>query len=104
MQFKKIPSKFLIPVKVTSTILIASAVALESWHLYTMFHHGNIPNSLNLIFFIERFALAAHFLEAVLAAFYAPSRQEISIKWATYTFFVGTVGLLELFYRDEVSS
>jgi hypothetical protein len=104
MQFKQIPPKFFIPIKVTSTILIASAVGLESWHLYTIFHHGNIPGSLNLVFLIERFALSAHFLEAVLAAIYAPSRQETPIKWATYTFFVGTVGLLELFSGDEISS
>ena len=103
MQFKQIPPKFLMPIKVTSTILMASAIGLESWHIYTILHHSTIPHSLNLVFLVERFAVTAHLIEAVVAALYAPSRQEIPIKWATYTFFVGTVGLLELFNGDEIT-
>jgi hypothetical protein len=42
-----------------------------------------------------------HFVEAIIAAVYAPSRQKTPIVYATYTFFVGTVGLLELFDQQD---
>jgi len=42
-----------------------------------------------------------HLVEAIIAAAYAPSRQKKPIVYATYTFFVGTVGLLELFDQED---
>jgi len=46
---------------------------------------------------IGRFALVAHFLEGMVAFIYAPSRNQSAIASGIYTFFVGTVGLVELF-------
>jgi len=48
--------------------------------------------------------MTCHFIEAIVAAFYAPSRKKMPIRYATYTFFVGTIGLLELFDRDDAST
>ncbi|MGK7901523.1 MAG: hypothetical protein AB4352_08935 [Hormoscilla sp.] len=86
-------------VKVLSTVLIAGAIALESWHLYAAFTHTEIPSFMPLIFGLARFALIAHLLEAAIAAFSAKPQNPIA--YGTYTFFVGTVGLLELFYWPD---
>ncbi|MDZ8226624.1 MULTISPECIES: hypothetical protein [unclassified Nostoc] len=91
-------------VKIISTILITSAIGLESWNIYAVITNTNLPSSLNPIFWIERFAVTSHFIESIIAAFYAPSRKKMPIKYATYTFFVGTIGLLELFDRENDSS
>jgi len=86
-------------VKIISTVLIASAIALESWHLYANFTQTPIPNFMNIIFGLERFALIAHLLEGAIAAF--SGKPQNPIAYGTYTFFVGTVGLLELFYWPD---
>ncbi|MBO1346979.1 MAG: hypothetical protein EBE86_006100 [Hormoscilla sp. GUM202] len=86
-------------VKILSTVLIASAIALEFWHLYATFTQTPIPNFLNIIFGIERFAPIAHLLEGAIAAFSAKPQNQIA--YGTYSFFVGTVGLLELFYWPD---
>ena len=91
-------------VKIISTILITSAIGLESWNIYAVITNNNLPSSLNPIFWIERFAIAIHLVEGVIAAAYAPSRKKMPIKYAIYTFFVGTIGLLELFDRENDSS
>jgi hypothetical protein len=41
--------------------------------------------------------LSAHFIEAIIAAFYAPAKNQKPIQYGIYTFFVGTIGLLEFF-------
>ncbi|WP_363318189.1 hypothetical protein [Nostoc sp. NMS4] len=82
-------------------MLITSAIGLESWNIYAVITNINVPSSLNLFFWIERFAMMSHFVEAIIAAFYATSRQKMPIQYATYTFFVGTIGLLELFDRQD---
>ncbi|AVH65995.1 hypothetical protein CDG77_03455 [Nostoc sp. 'Peltigera membranacea cyanobiont' 213] len=91
-------------VKVISTVLITSAIGLESWNIYAVLTNSNVPSSLNPIFWIERFAMTCHFIESIIAAFYAPSIKKIPIQYAIYTFFVGTIGLLELFDRDDAST
>ncbi|MEH1896151.1 MAG: hypothetical protein V7K94_12810 [Nostoc sp.] len=91
-------------VKVISTVLITSAIGLESWNIYAVLTNSNVPSSLNPIFWIERFAMTCHFIEGIIAAFYAPSIKKIPIQYAIYTFFVGTIGLLELFDRDDAST
>ncbi|MBN3945718.1 MAG: hypothetical protein HWQ38_04210 [Nostoc sp. NMS7] len=88
-------------VKVLSTILITSAIGLESWNIYAVITNSNLPSSLNLIFWIERLAMTSHFIESIIAAFYATSRKKMPIKYAIYTFFVGTIGLLELFSQEN---
>ncbi|MCC5615760.1 hypothetical protein LC605_11905 [Nostoc sp. CHAB 5836] len=97
MNLKFINRKIFHIVKIISTLLITSAIGLESWNIYAVLTNNNLPSSLNPIFWIERFAITSHFIESIIAAFYAPSRNKMPIQYATYTFFVGTIGLLELF-------
>jgi hypothetical protein len=88
-------------VKVLSTVLITSAIGLELWNIYAVLNHTKVPISLNPVFWIGRFALTIHFLEAVVAAFFAPSRKKMPLQYGTYTFFVGTISLLELFQQED---
>ncbi|MBR8835326.1 MAG: hypothetical protein DSM106950_15190 [Stigonema ocellatum SAG 48.90 = DSM 106950] len=94
---QQIKSIFFPSIKVISTIVIISALIWEIGNIYATFTDLKIPSSLNPIFGIERFALSAHLIEAIIAAFYASSKGKSSIRYATYTFFVGTVSLWELF-------
>ena len=104
MKLKLVKRYIFIFVKILSTILITSAIGLESWNIYAVITNNNLPSSLNPIFWIERFAITSHFIESIIAAFYAPSRKKMPMKYATYTFFVGTIGLLELFAQENDSS
>ncbi|MDZ8053170.1 MAG: hypothetical protein RMX68_013310 [Aulosira sp. ZfuVER01] len=102
MNLKDIKQKISPIIKVISTVLIASAIGLELLNIYAGANNIQVPSSLNPIFWIERFAVSCHLIEAFIAAFYAPSKNKMPIQYATYTFFVGTVGLLELFdQKDE---
>jgi hypothetical protein len=101
MNLKFINRKIFHIVKVISTLLITSAIGLESWNIYAVLTNNNLPSSLNPIFWIERFAITSHFIESIIAAFYAPSKNKRPIQYATYTFFVGTIGLLELFDQEN---
>ena len=97
MNSKFIKEKLFPPIKVISTVLITSAIGLELWNIYTQLNYHQIPNILNPILWLGRLALIAHLIEGIIAAFSAPSKGEIPLKYGTYTFFVGTVGLFELF-------
>ncbi|MBW4630278.1 MAG: hypothetical protein KME49_33410 [Brasilonema octagenarum HA4186-MV1] len=88
-------------VKVLSTVLITSAIGLELWNIYAVLTNTKVPSSLNPVFWIERFAVTIHFLEGVVAAFFAPSRKKTPLQYGIYTFFVGTIGLLELFQKED---
>jgi hypothetical protein len=50
---------------------------------------------------LGRFAVTIHLVEGIIAGAYAPSRQKTPIVYGTYTFFVGTVGLLELLDQED---
>jgi uncharacterized protein with PQ loop repeat len=104
MNLKLVKRNIFSVVKIISTMLITSAIGLESWNIYAVITNSNIPSSLNPIFWIERFAMTCHFTLAIIAAFYATSKKKMPIQYATYTFFVGTIGLLELFEQDEAST
>ncbi|NEO99883.1 MAG: hypothetical protein F6K58_14620 [Symploca sp. SIO2E9] len=91
-------------IKLISTVLIFSAIGLEIWNLHAALTEQKIPNSLYPIFWVGRFAIVMHLIEGSIAAFYAPSKRKIPIKYGVYTFFIGTVGLLELFEENEVIS
>lgn len=90
-------------IKVISTIFISGAIAWELWNIYAVINNISIPSSLNFIFWIERFAVTAHLIEAVIAAVYAPGKGKAPLKYAVYTFFVGTVALMELFNKQDNS-
>ncbi|NJP09701.1 MAG: hypothetical protein HC866_09605 [Leptolyngbyaceae cyanobacterium RU_5_1] len=87
-------------IKVISVVLISGAIGLEAWNLYAILTNRQVPSSLNPVFWIERFAVISHLIEGLIAAYYAPSRNKMPIQYGTYTFFVGTVGLLELFLQE----
>ncbi len=101
MDSKDTKSKTFRIIKIISIVLITSAIGLELWNVYALLNNSKLPSSLNPIFWIERFAITIHFIEGVIAAAYAPSRKKMPIKYGTYTFFVGTVGLLELFEKQD---
>ncbi len=101
MDSKDTKSKTFKIIKIISIVLITSAIGLELWNIYALLNNSKLPSSLNPIFGIERFAITIHFIEGVIAAVYAPSRKKMPIKYGTYTFFVGTVGLLELFEKQD---
>lgn len=97
MSFNQIQKQIFPVIKVISTVLIVSAIIWELGNIYAAGNHQKIPSNLNFIFWIDRFALIAHLLEAIVAGFYAPAKAKAPVKYGIYTFFVGTVGLWELF-------
>ncbi|MDM9380135.1 hypothetical protein QUB80_05405 [Chlorogloeopsis sp. ULAP01] len=97
LNLKFIKQNFSTLIKVISIFLMASAIGLELGNIYTVITNSKLPSNLNSIFWIERFIVVIHFLEAVVAALYAPFKKKMPIQYGIYTFFVGTVGLLELF-------
>lgn len=97
MDLKTKKRRFFAFIKILSVILITSAIGLELWNTYALLTNSQIPSSLNPVIWLERLAISIHFVEGVIAAYKAPSRNKMPIQYGTYTFFVGTVGLLELF-------
>ncbi|NEP56043.1 MAG: hypothetical protein F6K31_03330 [Symploca sp. SIO2G7] len=84
-------------IKVISVLLISSGIGLELGNTYTILTHSHTPSIAEFIFWIERLAISAHLVEGAIAVYYAPTKNKIPIIYGTYTFFVGTIGLLELF-------
>lgn len=89
--------KILTAIKVISTLLIAGAIGLELWNTTAELTHSQLPNLPDVLFLISRFALIAHAIEGTIAGIYAPTKKKMFLPYSIYTFFVGTVGLLELF-------
>ena len=82
-------------------MLIVGVLGLELRNLYAV-QSQMTPFELPFpLLWIGRFALVAHFLEGMIAFIYAPSRNQPAIASGIYTFFVGTVGLVELFELQE---
>ncbi|MEM7554375.1 MAG: hypothetical protein AAF378_09790 [Cyanobacteria bacterium P01_A01_bin.84] len=97
--------KYLFPIKLISIALITSAIFLEIYNIYYTLNHREILTNLSKIFWLERFALISHFVEAIIAAYLASFKNQQPLKYGVYTFFVGTVGLLELLsWEDKVNS
>ncbi|MGM3304387.1 hypothetical protein ACSQ6I_00095 [Anabaena sp. WFMT] len=97
MNLKDIKEKLSPVIKLISIVVITIAICLEIWDIQTLITNNHLPIALNPILIIARFALSAHFVEAIMAAFYAPAKNHNPIQYGVYTFFVGTIGLLELF-------
>lgn len=96
MILKDLSHKLFPVIKVISIVFITSAIGLELWNIQVLTANNSLPNILNPILIIAHLALSAHLAEAVVAAYYAPSKNKMPIKYGVYTFFVGTIGLLEL--------
>ncbi|QYX32475.1 hypothetical protein [Sphaerospermopsis torques-reginae] len=93
---KSIKQTLFIGIKFISIPLITAGMGLEIWNIETITTNNQLPNILNPVLILAHIALSAHFVEGIIAAFYAPAQNHNPIKYAIYTFFVGTVGLLEL--------
>ena len=95
-------SNFTSLIKILSIGLISSALGLELWNL----HAGELQmlssQGFKWMVYLERFALISHGLEGVIAAIYGPSKGQPPLRYGIYTFFVGTVGLVELFKAQEI--
>lgn len=96
MNVKDIKTQLFTIIKFISIPLITSAIGLEIWNIQTSITNNQLPSILTPALILAPIVLSAHFVEGIIAAFYAPSQNHNPIKYATYTFFVGTVGLLEL--------
>ncbi|MBE9214798.1 hypothetical protein IQ247_19340 [Plectonema cf. radiosum LEGE 06105] len=84
-------------IKIISTVLMIGAIGLELGHIYALKNHLQIPDIIRPILVIERVAVGVHLIEAIIASFKAGS------KYGVYTFFVGTIGLVELFGEENQS-
>ncbi|MDJ0800409.1 MAG: hypothetical protein QNJ51_26985 [Calothrix sp. MO_167.B12] len=93
--------QILLPIKLVSIVLILTGIGLELWNLSANFLTTQISNSLHSIIWFARFVVGAHLIEGIIAAYLAPRKNKIAFKYAAYTFFVGTVGLLELFDSEN---
>lgn len=101
MNLKDIKQKIFTMIKFISIPLITGGIGLEIWNIQTLTNNSQLPNLLNPILILVHIAISAHFIEAIIAAFYAPQKNHHPIKYAIYTFFVGTVGLLELWENSD---
>ncbi len=97
MKLEYIKEKLFPAIKIISTVVITSAIGLEIWDIQALTSNTHLPIILNPILIIAHLALSAHLVEAIIAAYYAPTKNKTSIQYGIYTFFVGTIGLLELF-------
>lgn len=94
--FSPLPTPIAKSIKITSLILITGAIFWELANLDSRISHWTISHNLDFIFWIDRIILVAHFFEALFAAYYLSLQGKNPIKHSIYTFFVGTVGLVEL--------
>lgn len=104
MIFPKINPKMLVFIKKISIVVMTLAIILQLWNVYIVINNKQILNNLNIIFWIGRTAITIHFLEAVIATIYAPTKNKIPLQYGIYTFFVGTIGLLELFNQEDIAN
>jgi hypothetical protein len=95
--------KLFTAIKCLSIFLMTGAIGLELWNLNAVITQAPVPPFLGPIFWIERFAVGVHLIEAVVAAIYAPRQQKSPLPYGIYTFFVGTIGLLELFDLAQIT-
>jgi hypothetical protein len=97
-----IDNTFSLLIKVISTVLITGALGLEVW----IFSSGSLPDltlpGFKFAIYFARFALISHGIEGLIAGIFASSRQQPPLRYSLYTFFVGTVGLIELFRAPQL--
>ncbi|TAE61446.1 MAG: hypothetical protein EAZ87_02045 [Nostocales cyanobacterium] len=98
---KSIKQKLFTIIKFISIPLITLGMGLEIWNIQTLTNNTQLPNLLNPILILVHIALSAHLIEGIIALFYAHKKNQHPIKYAIYTFFVGTVGLLELWENND---
>ena len=90
------PTPLKTAIKILSPILMLGMIGLESWHLSTVFSSLAFPTVLIPVLQWGRLPVIAHLVEALIAIAVAVRRGKAPIAAGVYTFFVGTVGLLEV--------
>lgn len=95
---RRFADRLLNPVKVFSSVLVAGALGLELWNILA---GGSFFSDWKLVFYLGRLVLVSHGLEAIIAVVYTGSKARSPVVTGIYTFFVGTVGLMELFQTGE---
>ncbi len=75
---------------------MVGAIFWELLNLYLPLIKVTLPDNFDLIFWVGRCAVTIHFIEGIIAGYWSFLKQKNPIKYGIYTFFVGTVGLLEL--------
>lgn len=101
MKYQTIKQYFFTLIKVISIFVMTAAIGLEIFNLYELLAQKEIPASLNLFIWLAHVPVVAHLIEAIIAGYYAPSKNQKSLNYGVYTFFTGTVGLLELFAIND---
>ena len=94
MNLKAIDNRYLISIKILSTILIFGAIALALFD--RLAQPQTLPHFLTPILWFAVFALGSHLVEGIIGAAIAFRRQKNAIATGVYVFFTGTVGLLEV--------
>ena len=84
-------------IKMVATLFISAALGLELCYRLGVEISWIPSDLLPVALLFGRLALISHGVEGMIAAFSAPSRRRSALKSAVYTFFVGTIGLMELF-------
>lgn len=84
-------------IKIISTIAIAIALGLEAWNLSLQMISESLPANLNSLFWLGTIMLIAHGIEGLIGAIKANLLDRNSLKYGIYIFFVGFIGLQELF-------
>ena len=89
-------------IKVVSTVLMSGAIVLETWNLTLGVDWAALPGWCHVGFWYVRVAASIHLLEGVAAGIWASRRSDHQpLLYGLYTFFVGTVGLQELWESRE---
>ena len=88
-------------IKYLSIVLMTGAIGLELWRLESAFTQHQQPAVPLVIFWMARLALIVHGLEGIIAAVYAMRQQKSPFSHAVYTFFVGTIGLVEMYNNNQ---
>jgi hypothetical protein len=108
MKWNAIAPILLPTIKILSTVLISGAIILEAWTLTSNFIDITLPEIwkteiFKWVIILAQVALISHFIEAIIAGFAAKYQGKNPLTSAVYTFFVGTVGLLEVLNRPHPS-
>jgi hypothetical protein len=84
-------------IKILSMGLIVSILGLELWNLgIPGVNPHPIPSLGSPLLTMGRVVVALHGIEGIIAAVWAGTRQKNPLTYGVYTFFVGFVGLVEL--------
>ena len=93
----KLQQKLIKSIKIISSILITSALGLDIWYLYSRIIEQMIPSILYPVLWVANIALIIHLIAGIIAAFKANTFEKNFFTYGIYTFFVGFVGLWELY-------